>query len=33
MQRSDEVIDMCNKLVQNVYAMYSNRDESINSEI
>lgn len=33
MQRADEVIDMCNKLVQNVYAMYSNRDESINSEI
>ena len=33
MQRIDEVIDMCNKLVQNIYAMYGNRDESIKSEI
>lgn len=33
MRRSDEVIDMCNKLVQNIYAMYSNRDVSIKNEI
>jgi len=33
MQRIDEVIDMFNKLVQNIYAMYDNRDGSIKSEI
>lgn len=33
MQRSDAIIDMCDKLLQDIYGMYSNRDVSIEHEI
>lgn len=33
MQKNDKLINMYNKLVQNIYDMHSNRDESITNEI
>lgn len=33
MEKSYEIVEMCDELVQKVYAMYGNRDESIKNEI